>query len=276
MECINTWLYGKASTTIKVYRSDILLFIDYVNSQNLSLNQVRLVHLQVWLKLYNKHGTRRKIIVLKSFFKHAYQNDYVSHNVAKSLRVPRALPARRERILSREQVEESFGNVQGRRKQFVQLLFYLGLRVSECARLHKNDFKQTGSIIEVSIMGKGSKERTVYLPKRLFQLYKNLPGGYLFQGKKGHICSRTAQKWAKNAFKGISKHASCHWYRHCYCSFLLQNNTIPIVEISKSMGHSNLATTSLYAHAIGSVISDVIMRISSYFCRYANRMDLTW
>jgi integrase/recombinase XerD len=47
---------------------------------------------------------------------------------------------------------------------------------------------------------------------------------------------------------GVNPAASVHWLRHAHASHAIDNNA-PITLVSATLGHGDLKTTSVYAHA---------------------------
>jgi len=48
--------------------------------------------------------------------------------------------------------------------------------------------------------------------------------------------------------RGINEAASAHWFRHAHASHAIDNGA-PITLVSQTLGHADLKTTSVYAHA---------------------------
>jgi site-specific recombinase XerD len=53
-------------------------------------------------------------------------------------------------------------------------------------------------------------------------------------------------QWAEGA--GVNPAASVHWLRHAHASHAIDNGA-PITLVSATLGHADLKTTSVYAHA---------------------------
>jgi len=60
------------------------------------------------------------------------------------------------------------------------------------------------------------------------------------------VCFRSQNAVAKRA--GINPHTSPHWLRHAHASHAIDNGA-PITLVSQTLGHADLKTTSVYAHA---------------------------
>ena len=46
----------------------------------------------------------------------------------------------------------------------------------------------------------------------------------------------------------VNPEASAHWFRHAHASHAIDNGA-PITLVSQTLGHADLKTTSVYAHA---------------------------
>jgi integrase/recombinase XerD len=57
---------------------------------------------------------------------------------------------------------------------------------------------------------------------------------------------RIVKATAKRA--GINEAASAHWLRHAHASHAIDEGA-PITLVSQTLGHADLKTTSVYAHA---------------------------
>ena len=59
------------------------------------------------------------------------------------------------------------------------------------------------------------------------------------------------QKAVKQAIRdaGITKHASCHTFRHSFATHLLESD-YDIRTIQELLGHKNVETTMIYNHVI--------------------------
>lgn len=74
---------------------------------------------------------------------------------------------------------------------------------------------------------------------------------YLFINNKGEVRHpSTANKWLNKILKEINlRHIAVHELRHTYASIMI--NHLPIAEVSKTLGHSQLSTTlNMYSHKV--------------------------
>ena len=125
-------------------------------------------------------------------------------------------------------------------KLAMQLSYYSGLRMEEVLNLKKSDIVLNGHI-GLSVSGKGSKSRKVYLPKEKLNLVENFQGFTISEGyvtKSVEIISeRTGIKF------------SFHSLRHSFASNLMRNGG-NITLLQKLLGHSSMMTTAVYLHCI--------------------------
>lgn len=160
-----------------------------------------------------------------------------------------------------------------RDKALLETLFSTGLRVSELASLNRDTVNLDRK--EFSVVGKGGKERVVFLSDtaaewldRYLALrhdsYK--PLFIRFQGTEDpsedgekmrltpRSIQRTVEKYVKQA--GISVKATPHTLRHSFATDLLINGA-DIRSVQEMLGHSNIATTQIYTHITNKHLKDV-------------------
>lgn len=130
----------------------------------------------------------------------------------------------------------------------VWLMVECGLRVSEAVSLRVEHIDFEDSTIRV--LGKGNKERLVYISPGLKNRLETLSArlgwsGYLFpspinEGKPIH--TNTIRKHMKK----ILPHTRPHQLRHLFAT-KVYTGTDDLRVVQDLLGHSNIATTSIYA-----------------------------
>lgn len=179
-------------------------------------------------------------------------------------RTPKKLP----KIISREDVQKILAvpNVKCitglRSRVIMHLLYRAGLRNEELCNLAPADVSLTGGFIFVQ-QGKNSVDRTVPIDRAtigwLEKWNEARPDSSFF------FCSGTGQKLDQSYIRKIvyqcaekagvyiqdgreKKLPSPHTLRHCYATELLEEG-YTLAEVKMLLGHSNITTTSVYAHA---------------------------
>jgi len=194
---------------------------------------------------------------LKSFFYKLYDNE----NPAKQLelrkgfeRIRRKKP--KEQIgktgyLTKEQVDEFTEKATKPISLFAKLLFWTGCRISEAVNIKLKKIKMNGGVVTITVLGKGDKERDVFLSIELLKEIKSHFKGktYLFETRTNKKYSRvfvsheiSRQARIKMELNGISSHI----FRHSKSMFLKDRQNLSADQIQKALGHSNVKTTLGY------------------------------
>lgn len=161
-----------------------------------------------------------------------------------------------------------------RGKAILELLFSTGLRVSElCSLTSDMDLRAD----ELSIRGKGSKVRVVFLSdeakaslRDYLKLRKDMDDALFVkvgnektkankEGKgNGGLTRRSIERIVKYyAIKaGISKKVTPHVIRHCFATDLLRNGA-DLRSVQIMLGHANIATTQIYTHVTDQHLREV-------------------
>lgn len=69
--------------------------------------------------------------------------------------------------------------------------------------------------------------------------------------RRHHVHETSLQRAVKTAMRkaGVTKHASCHTFRHCFATHLLERG-YDIRTVQELMGHKDVATTQIYTHVM--------------------------
>lgn len=161
-----------------------------------------------------------------------------------------------------------------RDRAILSTLFSTGMRVSELCSLDRDKVDVNGG--EISIRGKGSKIRLVflsdqtkkdlseYLKKRADvdeAMFIRLPRAKNALAKESNLrlTSRSIQRIIKKyATKAgiIGKNVSPHSLRHSYATDLLRNGA-DIRSVQALLGHSSVTTTQIYTHVTDKQLKEV-------------------
>ncbi|MCL2081273.1 MAG: tyrosine recombinase XerC [Oscillospiraceae bacterium] len=203
----------------------------------------------------------RKVASIRSFFKYlTLKAHLLDENPVIDLDSPK-LQKTLPRYLKLDECIQLLDSVSGRfpARDYCILTLFLncGLRVSELCGLNTGDIKDDS----LRVLGKGSKERTVYLndaclgaisaymPERERLQPVNEKALFLSQ-KRNRIDRRTVHNIVKKhlAEAGLdSVRYSSHKLRHSAATLMLQNG-VDVRTLQELLGHENLNTTQIYTH----------------------------
>ncbi len=169
-------------------------------------------------------------------------------------------------VLNKKQILELFGVI-SETDVFMACLIALfcGLRISEVCNLRKRNIDLELCRLKV-VSGKGNKDRYVMLPSSLKPLIEKwfrindseyFIGGIFterysegFLGKKFRFYLKKAGLKIKTykTILGQQRHLySFHTLRHTYATYLLEKG-VDLYYIQRSLGHSDIYTTQIYAY----------------------------
>ncbi|MBQ8717762.1 MAG: tyrosine-type recombinase/integrase [Clostridia bacterium] len=230
----------------------------------------------------------RKLSAIKQLYNYLVnKRNYFEHNPAQNIESPKpkkTLP----KVLSLEESLSLLEAVQNdtespnRQRDFTMLTLFLncGIRLSELVGINLNDIDPL--LRSMRVVGKGSKERIVYLngacrdalqmllEERSSPKYANLPTRALFLSNRSQrISVKTVQhivyKYLEMA--GLeAKHYSVHKLRHTAATLMYQSGQVDVRVLKDILGHEQLNTTQIYTH-----ISDANMEHAMDMNPLANR-----
>ena len=258
--------------TIGAYRKDLLQFEDFVKEKKEGLFlpvevDTDLVRNWIVCLLDNRMSpvsVNRKLSSLKSFFKFLIKQGYVSVNPLRLITGPKTkkpLPAfvkeqEMERLLDGDGFEEDFEGVRDR--LILEMLYDTGMRRSELIGIRNIDIDL--GTMQIRVTGKRNKQRLIPIAEGLKNLIlaytkvRNREVGaqneWFFVRKNGEQMSAgilyllVKKKLAD--IPTLSKR-SPHVLRHSFATSML-NNGAELNAVKELLGHSSLASTSIYTH----------------------------
>lgn len=156
-----------------------------------------------------------------------------------------------ERVIAKDHIYKS------RNIAIIYLMANTGIRREECCNLEIANIDLYN--YEMKIIGKGNKERTVdlnqkavdvinaYLLDRNKHKYANSP--YLFLSERAMKLSKETINDIFDEYSTPKCKINPHSLRHNWCSTMLENGILSLVEVKNQAGHKSLCTTELYTHA---------------------------
>jgi len=148
-----------------------------------------------------------------------------------------------------------------RNQAILEVLFSTGMRISEICKLNRSQIDGSGRIF---VMGKGKKERFVYLTPRAQEILDRYLATRqdaleaLFIPYSGPNVSKNKKRLSANYIQmkikeyrqklKINVPTSAHSLRHGFATYLAENGASP-AAIQILLGHESLDTTTRYVHA---------------------------
>jgi integrase/recombinase XerD len=166
------------------------------------------------------------------------------------------------RDLSDREVERLFACiVHPRDRLMFGLMYWVGLRVGEVAAVRISDLipgPDPGRGARLRVRGKGQKERVVPLVAALVEQWEAwlahrpaVASDRLFiTRRKAGISARGIQERLAHYGWQAGMHVSCHQLRHTFGRRMAEGQ-MPMLSLSKLMGHSQVTTTQVYISGAG-------------------------
>lgn len=239
---------------------DLNIIYEYLNY----LNRVR----------HNSASSRaRKIASLRSFFKYVCSKaNLLEDNPTaelESVKVNYHLP----KFFTLDDSISLLGSVEGRNAErdycILTLFLNCGIRLAELVGINLTDIQDD----RLTVIGKGSKERTVYLNDACLEAIKNyLPErekidisasaqNALFVSERGaRISRRTVQSLVEKYVKKIGldpRKYTTHKLRHTAATLMYQSGA-DIRVLQEILGHKQLNTTEIYTHVSNENIKEAV------------------
>lgn len=265
--------------TVENYCSDIVQFLDYLNSENINFKSLQYSDLRFYLmylkdeKGENNSSIDRKLSALRGFYKFLANEGVIKNNVfslISGLKKEKKLP----RYFEYNELEELFKvpdlrTPLGQRNRLIlEMLYGTGVRVGELVSIKVSDIDLGSRTI--LILGKGNKERRVtygdycdeilklYLDDGYLRLnVKNSP--YLFLNNTGSCITERGIRYVLDQIikeTSLNKSISPHVLRHSFATHLL-NEGCDLLTVQKLLGHESISATQIYTHVTTDRLKEV-------------------
>ena len=299
-------ILNKSSNSVKEYNYDLLMFLRFIKQhfnmtneedfKNIKIDDISLdtikkitlddIHafLAFLVKEFNSKATTRarKVSTIRIFFKYLCQHaKLIDKNPALYLETPK-LEKRLPKYLSLDDSKKLLNatyNEDNRnydRDYAINTSFLnCGIRLSELVGININDIDFSEN--KLNVIGKGNKERTIYLNKACMNALseylsvrpkqgikhdkKNSEKALFLSERKTRIGNRTVElivyKQLKAAGLDVKKY-SVHKLRHTAATLMYQYGNVDIRALQELLGHESIATTEIYTHVSNEQVRNAV------------------
>ncbi|WP_163100715.1 tyrosine-type recombinase/integrase [Peribacillus alkalitolerans] len=253
-------IQGYSSQTLKAYSVQLSLLINYfgdVNITDFTTESIKLYLGKVATGL-KASSLCHRIRFIKSLFKWAQDENYVTTNPVSSIKEPK-LDSRIPKFLTEEEIEllrEACDTTF--EKALFEFMYSTGCRIGEVVSIDRHSINFTEQ--SVIVFGKGKKEREVYFNTRCSIWLKRYLEERTDDQQALFVTIRAPHRMGiaqmRYVIKQISKRAGIkkcihpHQLRHSYATTLI-NNGAPLEVIQNLLGHEKSETTRVYAYLSG-------------------------
>lgn len=283
---------GKSNNTIDGYKVDLTMFFRFIklyrglcprniefedipinDIEDKLISNIKLTDLYAFLAFaenQRNNGTyarARKVAALKSFFKYLYARAKIlTENPTADLESPK-ISKRNPVYLTLDESKNLLSSIdetyKHQKRDFCIITLFLncGMRLSELCSIDISKIKED----TLTIIGKGNKERTVYLNKSCLRAISEYIKGerndmeilsehsdaLFISERKSRINKRTVEKIVKKYIgeAGLDKDKyTPHKLRHTAATLMYKHGNVDIRSLQKILGHENISTTQIYTH----------------------------
>ena len=261
--------------------------IDKIDIHDLTLddmNKITLDDIHSYLffltnKFQSKPATRaRKAASIRVFFKYLSQKGLISQNPAMNLETPK-LGKRIPKYLSLDDSKKLLAvadseDDRNRERDYAILTLFLncGIRLSELVGINIKDIDFSEN--KLNVIGKGNKERTIYLNKSCVNsinsylsvrpktgIKKGSEDAMFLSERLERISNRTVQHIVKQELlkAGLDTNKySVHKLRHTAATLMYKYGNVDIRALQELLGHESISTTEIYTHVDNEQIRNAV------------------
>ena len=295
-------IQNKSQNTVKEYNYDLATFFKYIkihfkmtNEKDLkkikysditvdTIKKIKLEDLHSFLgyltKTYNSKATTRsrKVSSLRVFFNYLCQKNIIDINPAQNLETPK-LDKRLPKYLTLDdskkllEVASNEDNRNYERDYAITTLFLnCGMRLAELCGINLKDINFDECLM--TVIGKGNKERTIYLNKACIkainEYLKVRPTNNLSaDGQKALFLSERRQRISRRTVQDIiykelrlagldNTKYSVHKLRHTAATLMYQYGNVDIRALQELLGHESISTTEIYTHVNNNQVRNAV------------------
>ena len=263
------------------YYEDLKNYTDYLDNNKINYKTIDYDSIIKYVKYLKEDlglkssSISRHLSTLRSFYNYLLMNNKVSNNPFRIVSSPKKsnkLPNYMKYNEFEEMINTCKSDALGiRNRCLLEVLFSTGARIGELINIELDDIDLSNN--EIKVLGKGNKERIVYLNNHAVEAindYLNNSRYELLKGKKSNklfinyigneLTTRGVRKILDNIIKESSLNIKVtpHMFRHTFATMLL-NEGCDLKTVQELLGHVNLSTTQIYTHITGDYVKEMYL-----------------
>jgi len=283
---LNLQTNNLSEKTVYNYERDLKVFEDFLNDSKITFKKLTKKNINQYKaylasvdrvtakkrrgeKKLSSFSMNRMLSVLRSYLTFLIDMDYLSPVPPNSIKLVKTEKKHPQISDLNEMVKlieapthlEKNKIIALRNRAMLEVLFSTGMRISELLSLKRSQIDESGRIF---IMGKGKKQRFVYLTPRAYGIVcdylktRKDNSDALFVPYRGRNCNVKDKKISNNYLQSkikryrealkINLPISAHTLRHGFATYLSEQGANP-AAIQHLLGHESLNTTTRYVHA---------------------------
>ena len=299
-------ILNKSPNSIREYNYDLKMFLRFIKIRfnltdetdfskikisDISIKTIRKIQLSdihaflsyMAIELKSKSAKRaRKASTIRVFFNYLSQKaNLITINPAQNLetpksdkRLPKYLNLEESKKLLEASSDEDNRNYQ-RDYAITTLFLNCGLRLSELVGINIQDIDFSEA--KLNVIGKGNKERTIYLNRACLKALSdylfirpqvgikadklNSDKALFLSERKERISRRTVQYIISKELQkaGLdSRKFSVHKLRHTAATLMYQYGNVDIRALQELLGHESISTTEIYTHVDNTQVRNAV------------------
>ncbi len=307
----STTILNKSPNSIKEYNYDLAMFLKFIKihfkmTKKTDFKEIQITDLKMdtikkiqiddihaflgylTSTFHSKPATRaRKISTIRIFFNYLCQDASSEYKLNQNPTINLKTPKKEKRLPKYLSLEDSkkllevAGDEENRNYErdlaITTLFLNCGMRLSELVGINIKDIDF--SECKLNVVGKGNKERTIYLNKpcmRAISDYlqvrpkegikhdkKHSEKALFLSERRERISNRTVQyiigKELSKAGLDTNKY-SVHKLRHTAATLMYQYGQVDIRALQELLGHESISTTEIYTHVNNDQIKSAVER----------------
>lgn len=274
----------KASkNTLSAYERDLNAFNTYISKRvgdvlNASSDDVCSYKSYLSGKGFSPSSVSRAMSSVRSYYKFLVVDGSINENPSKNLKNDKVQKKGIE-VLSASEIEELLAQpdtstLKGiRDKAMLELMYATGMKVTELISLDLNDINLQLGFVSCHSDSTQKHDRTIFLYPAAIKSLKDYlsnsrrfladePSDALFLNVNGSRITRQGlwkilKSYAASA--GIKKTITPHTLRHSFATHLLENGA-DINDIKELLGHTDIASTQVYANYLKSKVKNSYLK----------------